>query len=134
MLSAHETCPICNKPLLFAKYINKDSGIMKKKFSWAEGICNKGIDNYQHVFFQISSLYGERLFEKISFAAKSCEIEVNYVDHYSQINYWPKVNQDIHNASSSIPESVRIDNKLVDLDYPLLEKATNKIKTLALFL
>lgn len=134
MLASHEVCPICNQPLLIGKYINKDSGIMKKKFSWAEGICNKGSDNYQHVFFQISSLYGERLFEKISFAEKHCEIEINYVSHSSQINYWSKPKEGETQSSSSLPESLLIPNKIVDLDYPLLEKAINKIKTLALFL
>lgn len=134
MLASRDICPICNKKLLIAKFINKDSGLFKKKFSWTETICNSGSDNYEHVFLEVSSIYGERLFEKISFASKACEIEVNYVEHYSQINYWAKPQDGQQHSSSSLPEVLRIPNKLVELDYPLLEKATNKIKTLALFL
>lgn len=146
MLSSHEKCPVCLKDFHHAKYINKDCPIINQpKFSFVESICNRGIDftiktSYPpHTFFQLSSLYNEMLFQKVDFPDKNVWIEINYPLHQTVLVYTPKA--DIHCVTQPMviptpvvqPEKLIL-NKLIDLDFPMLEKALNKIRVFAPFL
>lgn len=147
MLSSHERCPICQKDFVNAKYLAKPCAVINKtSLSYIESICNRSEWTSspspipEHSFFQITSLYGELLFQKILFAHLNAEVEVNYVLDESVITYFPKA--DIHcitqiNLSPSpfkMPEKVIVKRRRFDLDFPFLSKTINKIKTLAPFL
>ena len=100
---------------------------------WQKYIFHSAPDRQQdeitgrsHLFFQISDLYGERLFEKINFPEKSVEIEVNYVLHLTTLNYFER-------PPYTEFKTIKLENRLIELDYPDLKNIINKIKTIGLF-
>jgi hypothetical protein len=136
MLSSHEVCPICHREMKHAKYLNKEcQALGGRRISFLESICNLVTDEEQeyprHTFFQVTTLYGERLMEKIQFPFDSIEVEVNYHKSQSIITYLPK-------SDPYAPPVAQVDKiemkRLLSLDYPKLDKVIQKAKTLALFL
>lgn len=89
-----------------------------------------------HLFFQLSSKEGELLVEKITFPQLGREIEINYALNKTVLIYWvqPRFDAQTKKWVHGEPAKVEIKDKLIPLDYPLLDKAVQKIKTLALFL
>ncbi len=145
MLSSPDKCPVCRGDFVNAKYLAKPCPLLSKNnFSFVESICNQvnflqtDTDYPYHAYFQITSLYGELLFQKIDLLMYTASIEVNYVLDQTVITYLPKA--DIHcitlpnNNTPKQPEKITIQGKKVELDYPLLRKTINKIKTLAPFI
>lgn len=136
MLSSHEKCPICGEEMKHAKYLNKKCLALNDKIiCYVESICNRVEDQEReyrrHLFFQVTTLYGELLMEKIQFPFDSIEIEVNYHKSQSIITYLPK--PDPYRPNAVPVDKVEIPRLLV-LDYPKLEKTINKAKTLVLFI
>ena len=140
MLSSHETCPICKRGMIHSNKINKECLVLdNKKMSFVESICNQtAVDNnvIQHVFFQITSLYGELLFTRVQLNNHALEITVNYPKHDSEIKYLTKAYFDhkTQTWSGGNPESIKFDNTLLDLDFPDLSKTIKRAKILAPFL
>lgn len=144
MLSSHEICPICGKELLHSKKLNQSCAVVDhKKMSFVESICNTGSNDIEHgspahIFFQITSLYGCLLFQKIHLANHNFEVDINYTKHTSTITYLPRQNIFDQKTQTWItnfqPEKVPLEEVLLDLDYPKLEKIIKKVKTLAPFL
>src|SRR5271156_1631850 len=106
MSSSHEKCPVCGKDLLHSKRLNQLCIVLNMKMSFVESVCNNvveppadEIEYPQHLFFQVTSLYGELLYEKINFPFKSFEIEVNYtkISKQSVITYFSV------NANHTVP-------------------------------
>jgi hypothetical protein len=137
MSCSHEKCPVCGKDLLHAKYLNQLCVVLSQKTSFVESVCNQMADPPDesvyptHLFFQITSLYGALLYEKINFPYKSFEVEVNYtkIAKQSVITYFSPPN-----VLKSVPPTKLEINRLLELDYPKLEKVIRKVKTLAPFL
>lgn len=136
MLSSHETCPVCQRELKHAKYINKKCAALDgKAISFVESVCNLVTDEEheypRHIFFQVTTLYKTCLMEKIQFPFDSFEVEVNYHRSNTIITYLPKPDPFAANARPLDKIEMK---RLLDLDYPSLEKVIKKAKTLALFL
>ena len=143
MLSSHEMCPVCKGELRHIKYINKACKIAGgKAMSFVESVCNNVGDLKStsdipiHQFFQVTSLYSERLFEKVEFPDQGRAVEVNYVLHESIMWYYPKPEfniQDPNTKAWTPPEKIAF-KRLLTLDYPKLEKTINKFNVLVPFL
>ncbi|MFA6609046.1 MAG: hypothetical protein WCT07_04030 [Candidatus Paceibacterota bacterium] len=125
-MKAYETCPICNKSLIHSSKINKKCDVLEKNnFSFVESLCNHsnfvdiGDKLPTHLYLQVVSLYGDLLYEKISFPIKRYEISVNYVARTTKLIYSEKV--------------INL-KRVIQLDYPDLIIAKQKLKTMALFL
>lgn len=137
MSCSHEKCPVCGKDLLHAKYLNQLCVVLSQKTSFVESICNQvkelsdESEYPQHLFFQVTSLYGQLMYEKINFPSRNFEVEVNYikVSKQSVITYF-----NVANSASTTPATKLEINRLLELDYPKLEKVIRKVKTLAPFL
>lgn len=129
MLTSYENCPVCNKRLRFFKRINTKCPLLAgtSKMSFLEGICNDPIGGIEHNFFQITSLYGEKLFEKIGILAINSEVEINYHLHKSVITYFS------NKAISYPPEKIEV-SKLIELDYSSIDAIANRIKKFKIFL
>lgn len=140
MLSSHETCPICNREMIHSKKINVPCLVVdNKKMSFVESICNQTvIDNHviEHVFFQITSLYGELLFTRVQLSNLALELTINYTKHNSEIKYLTKAHFDhkTQTWSGGTPEAINFDNTLLDLDFPDLSKTIKRAQMLAPFL
>ena len=139
MHPAHESCPICKCELMHSKYLARKCKIADDKvLSYIESVCSHvdfeapSPDYPYHLFFQVVSLYNDILFQSIDFPDMGRRVEVNYVLHVSKIIYAPKV--DVHATQWSPPDILEFKGKLLDLDYPKLEKIRNKINTLIPFL
>lgn len=146
MSSSHETCPICHRELVHAKYLNRPCKIAGgQAMSFLESTCNnvdfsKPSPDYPfHLFFQVSSLYETKLFESVSFPDINRLVSVNYVTMTSEITYYGP--SDTHFITSphapttfTPPQIVTVKNKVLTLDYPKLEKIRDKIRILAPFL
>jgi hypothetical protein len=135
MLSSYEKCPICQREMKHAKYLNKKCHALDDKvICFVESICNLVEDTEQeyrrHLFFQVTTLYGERLMEKVQYPFDALQIEVNYHKSQSVIYYLPKVDM------SAQPASVdKIEVKsLLTLDYPKCDRIIKRAKNLAYFL
>ena len=72
------------------------------------------------------------LFQKVELTQQNVSLEINYVLHESVITYLPKLNRDIDTVV--LPERLVLATRLVELDFPFLEKSIKKMKTLANFL
>lgn len=108
----HDRCPICNSELKVDVLLRNETWF-GKKIHIKKYVCSKDS------FIQITDLYKSVLFESVSFD-KGLSLNINYVNHNSII-YLDGSNK------------IELKNRIVDLDYPLLEKARQKVKTLALF-
>lgn len=108
----HAQCPICNGDLRMDVLLRNETWI-GKKLNIKKYVC------FKDSFIQITDLYNSVLFESIGFG-KGLSLAVNYVYHNSTI-YLNGANK------------IELKNRIVDLDYPLLEKARQKAQTLALF-
>jgi hypothetical protein len=124
---------------MHVKYLARKCKIANDKvLSYVESVCNHvdfGADSPDysyHQFFQVVSLYNDMLFQSIDFPDMGRRVEVNYVLNLSKIIYAPKV--DIHATHWSPPDILEFKGKLLDLDYPKLEKIRNKISVLIPFL
>jgi hypothetical protein len=141
-MKSYENCPVCQRCLIHSKRICRKCTIARGQIlSFVESVCNQcnnsdavlGLskinhDLPNHIFFQVSSLYGNLLFEKVYFPPKCIEVEVNYVLSLSKLIYLPT------NALSDRHfTEVVLNGYLIKLDYPLLEKTQKRIKTLAAF-
>jgi len=135
-MKAHEKCPVCQRSLnSYTHLCNKCIVTGGQILSYIEYTCNSDIlnvlqggpNNINHLFAQVSSLYGDLFFEKVYFPLKSIEVEVNYVLHLSKLIYLPKVN------SNRDTTEVIVKGHLIKLDYPHLERAQKRIKNLAVF-
>ena len=137
MLPSHDMCPICNNPLKHIVGINKAAPIINKKELgyYVESTCANR-DNTFHIFYQFTSKEGELLVEKIQFPQEGMEIEVNYALNRTMMTFFSKPKWDYVNKKwdHGSAESIELKDRLVALDYPKLEKATKKIKSLAIFL
>jgi hypothetical protein len=112
MLSFHNVCPICNSELIHTSHIaQKCLPLDRSSFSYMKWKCNK-----DH-FTQITDLYKNLLVETVHFG--DIITEVNYVKHRTII---------YHGIKDHL-----IMNRLLNLDYPKLIKAHNKVKTFLLF-
>lgn len=136
MIKAHQTCPICNSEFVISKHVNERCVPLDMKLSFIEYKCSQSKPYVlpKHSFFQITSLYGELLFEKIYFpkntiVIEDCDIKINYVAHDTIFSYFS--NKEYRRTNS---EKVHIKNRLVSMDYPHLTKAINKLKSLAMLL
>lgn len=142
MLSSHETCPICGKGLLHSKKLNQPCAVVdNKKMSFVESICNTNNTDINqefphHIFFQVTSLYGELLYQKIDLIKYNCEVDINYTSHSSQLKYLKpsRWNEGTQTWQGGQIDVVPLENFLLDFDYPKLEKIIKKVKTLAPFL
>jgi hypothetical protein len=136
MLPSHEKCPVCDITLKHNPRINRPAPIINqtKPGFYVESNCNN--DMTFHLFFQLSSKEGELLVEKITFPQLGREIEVNYTLNKTVLIYWclPRFDPQTKKWVHGEPTRVEIKDNLVSLDYPTLDKAVKKIKTLALFL
>ena len=133
MIKSHQICPVCQKQLINSTKLAQSCPLINKfRFSFIESICNHsnisdcGYHLPSHLFFQISDLYEERLLEKISFPEKYVEIEVNYILHLTTLNYFER-------PPSTEFKTIKLENRLIELDYPDLKNVINKIKTIGLF-
>ncbi len=131
-MKTYEVCPVCKKDLIYSTYIRKPCVVLNEKnFSFVESICNHsdiadiGKNLPTHLYFQVASLYGDLLYEKVDFSGKSYSIIVNYVSHSTSLEYY---------SLEKSTEKILLKNRLIIWDFPDLTKAHNKIKTLALFL
>jgi len=146
MLPSHEVCPICNKKIHHIKCISKKCPILNiDSLSFIESICNnvdttiidKKIEHSIHLFFEITSLYGELLYMKVNFPYynSGVDVEVNYSLHKSTITYFNKPIFDKNKFRiNKFAEILVLENRLLELDFPTLEKTIKKIKTIAPFL
>lgn len=139
MIPAHEICPICNEAIRHIKYINKTCHILdNKKMSFVESVCNQPdvmSDNKPypiHLFFQVTSLYGELLYQKVQLITHNFEADVNYPLHKSSFLLMAK--PDIYATTYTPPDIVKLDNRLLEFDFPNLEKLINKANTCKMFL
>ncbi len=143
MLSSHEICPICIRPLLHSKKINVTCAVVdNKKMSFVESVCNthnpdSKNDFPAHIFFQVTSLYGCMLYQKIHLTTYDCEVDINYTKHQSSITYLPKNKFDQKTQTwltDNKPETIPLEEIILDLDYPKLENVIKRVKNLAPFL
>lgn len=138
MIPAHEKCPICHCELRHSKYINKHCLVLNKKISYVESVCNQPdvmSDNKSypiHLFFQVCSLYGELLYQKVQLITHYFEADINYPLHKSSILIFGK--PDIYATVAVPPDIINMDNRLLEFDFPQLEKLINKANTCKLFL
>lgn len=137
MLSSHEQCPICGRNFIHGKYLNKYCPVVEQIICYVESIYNHitqmtNIEYPVHTYFQVSSLYGEMLYQKVHFPFKDMEVEVNYTKKLNTITYFSK--SDIHSTQISMPPDKIEIKRILELDFPHLTKILNKAKTLVLFL
>jgi hypothetical protein len=145
MSSSHEVCPICSNELKHIKYLAKPCKIAGGKvMSFMESVCNnvpaEPVPGQSgHLFFQVTSLYGQLLFESVQFLESDRWVGVNYLMSCSEFAYYPKA--DIHCITQPTPlsppakvERLEFKNKILELDYPNLEKIKNKMNVLVPFL
>lgn len=133
MLHSHEVCPICKKEFKNIKYLNKKCGIASGEvMSFLESICHNSTldpkEDFPHSFFQVSSLYGQILFQSIDFIDLGRRVEINYISNSSNILFWPNP------TSNGDLKTVHLENKILVFDFPYLEKIKEKTSTYALFL
>jgi hypothetical protein len=137
MLPSYEACPICQTDLKHRPMLNKPCPLIEKdKLSFVESVCNSKPENTHHLYFQLTSLYKEMMCEIITFPTRGFVVEVNYVLHCSRITFWNKAKYDdtLGIWTEAIPDVVELDNKLITLDYPSLDKMIRKVTNLASFL
>lgn len=121
------------------KYLNNPCQIAGgKKLSYLESVCNKIKDfdtplaGYPfHQYFQVTSLYGTILFESVTFTDIGRFVSVNHITMTSEIMYYPKPGFD---AAPAQLLKLEFKNRVLNLDYPKLEKIQEKIRVLAPFL
>lgn len=130
MLPSRENCPVCNKQLQHIKRLNKPCVLINKpSLSYVESVCNtsNSPDAVGHHYFQISSLYSELLYEKVGIYDINSEVSLVYPSHKTVVRLWP---QPFSNQQS---EQIEFPN-IWKLDYPKLEKISEKIKVIKAFL
>jgi hypothetical protein len=138
MTPSHETCPICSGVLLNCKYLHHPCKIAdNKRMSYIDSVCNDVYDvgrrNWLvHQFFQVTSLYGDCLFESITFVKHGILVEVNYIKVVSTITY---SNSPKHSILFPQDAMQKLEfARILELDYPKLENLLTKTKSLAPFL
>lgn len=150
MLSSHEKCPICYQELRHSKRLNTPCKVAGgKKLSYLESVCNKIADFNDpkpslpyHQYFQVTSLYGTVLFESVHFTDIGRVVTVNHITMTSEIIYHPPVDRHCVTGPNIPPapgppiqsQILEFKNRILDLDYPKLEKIREKINVLAPFL
>lgn len=135
MSSSHEKCPVCYIEMQHSKHLDKPCKIAGgKKLSYLESVCNRIRDfdapqnHPYHQYFQVTSLYGTVLFESIRFPDIGRMVSVNHITMKSEIIYFPSV------GSPPGPGQTLEFKRILELDYPKLEKIREKINVLAPFL
>jgi hypothetical protein len=118
---------------MHSKHLNRTCKIAGgKERSFLESVCNKSTlnpdDKFPHQFFQVSSLYGQILFQSVHFLDVGRVVQVNYVSNSSEIMYWAP------SGGEGKPDILEFKNKIFEFDYPALEKIKNKTSVLAPFL
>lgn len=130
-MQSHERCPVCNREMKHVQRLSRPCEIANNRtMSYLESYClNDDAQNVilgimQHDFFQVSSLYGERYFESVVFPDLKRRVEINYISTTSKISYW----------KGSPASTLEFKNRLLEFDYPKLEKIKEKTNILAPFL
>lgn len=140
MSLSHDKCPICNRELQHSKYFNHPCmAAGGKNLSYLDSVCNN-VKDFQkppegypiHTFFQVTSLYGDCLEEAVLFPDTGVDVSVNYIKQVSTITYFARYNY----TDTAYKEPMKIvwEGRVLEFDYPKLEKLINKVRTLAPFL
>lgn len=125
MLPSHKQCPICNLNLCVNAYVNEHCLQLDKKISYIKGTCNS-LTHKEYSFSQVTSLYNELFYEQITVKNNDIIISNNYINRKTIISYSSK--------NSGALESLEYNQKMIEFDYPKMEKIIRKAKILALLL
>ncbi len=109
----HEVCPICGGEL-HLEILLRNEHWLGQRLNLKKHACSKD------GFLQISDFYKSLLLEVIMFEP-NLTLYVDYVHHKSTLY--------LKGA-----EKIEFKNRLIDLDYPKLNKVRQKVKVLTLFI
>lgn len=145
MSSSPKLCPICSTEMIVQRHINEPLDnhfrfVDKDKTSFNYYKCNLPdiiSDNKPypiHTYSLYTTLYDGILYQGIYLYKINIAIKIFHALYRTEISYF--TNKDIDNVGYYAEESdlIVLDNRLLEPDYPKMEKLISKAKSLAPFL
>lgn len=145
MSSSPKQCPVCDSAMTEERYINESLDkhfrfVDKDKTSFFYYRCNLPdvkSDNKPypiHTYSLYTTLYDGTLYEGIYLYDIHISVRIFYALYKTEIVYYNTKYNTEPGIPDTDPEMITLDNRLLEPDYPKLEKLINKVKSLAPFL